>query len=61
MRGMIGYFQDSITELRHVSWPSRRQVIQHTAVIIASVAIAMVIIAALDYGLDLLVQEFIIK
>lgn len=61
MRGMIGYFQDSIAELRLVSWPTRKQVVQHTAIIIASVAIAMVIIAALDYGLDLLVQAFIIK
>lgn len=61
IRPVVAYVQDSLSELRHVAWPSRNEVIRYTLTIVISVAIAMVVIAALDYGLSLLVDQFIIK
>lgn len=58
---IIDYFQGSVAELRHVVWPQRRDVIRHTVVIIISVAIAMLIIAGLDYAFGQLVNHFILK
>lgn len=61
IRPLTNYFQESFQELRHVSWPNRKQIIHHSVVIIISVAVAMLIIAAFDYGLSLLVDRFIIQ
>lgn len=60
IRPVVSYIQDSIEELRHVAWPTRREVIRYTATIIVSVAIAMLIVAVLDYLLGLAVDRFII-
>ncbi len=58
---MFSYLADALGELRHVTWPSRKEVIRHTGIIIISVAVAMLVIAILDHGLDFLVNRFIIK
>ncbi len=61
MKPLINYFSQSIAELRQVVWPTRQMVIQYTAVILVSVAVAMLLVASLDYGLGLIVDRFIIK
>ncbi len=60
-RAVAAYFQGSYNELRQVVWPTRREVIQYTAIIIVSVAVTTLIIAILDYGLTLLVNHYLIK
>jgi preprotein translocase SecE subunit len=55
------YIRNSWRELRLVTWPNRRQSWQLVnAVIIFSVVFG-IIIAVVDYGLDKLFKEFIIK
>lgn len=58
---LVNYVRDSVTELKHVSWPTRREVISHTIIIIVAVIVSMLIVALLDYGLSLLVDAFILK
>jgi len=60
-RTFFSYIRDSIGELSHVTWPTRREVMQHTIIIISSVAIATVIIAAIDFGLNFLIKELLLK
>jgi len=45
------YFVQSYLELRKVSWPKRSEVINLTIIVIIVVAIAMLIVAAIDFGL----------
>ena len=53
------FFIGSFEELKKVVWPNRREVISHTFIVIASTAVAMAIIATIDYGLFNVVQILI--
>lgn len=53
---IINYFVGSWNELKKVSWPTRKMVMNHTVIVIVSVAIAIVITGAIDYGLTYVVQ-----
>lgn len=57
----IDYFRDSFGELHKVSWPTRKDVINHTLIILISVAISMGVVAIIDYLLSLLVNHYLIK
>ncbi len=59
MKKIRQYFSGIWGELKKVSWPSRRVVINHTAVVLASSLIAMGIVAAVDYGLTQAVEYFV--
>lgn len=50
------FFVGSYEEFKKVIWPSRKEVISHTIIVIVSTAIAMSFIAAIDFGLFNLVQ-----
>lgn len=53
------FFTGSYAEFKKVIWPSRQEVITHTVIVVLAVFISMGIIAALDYGLFILVQMII--
>ena len=53
------FFIGSYEELKKVVWPSRKEVISHTIIVIISTAVSMAIIAAIDFGLFNLVQLMI--
>ncbi|MEK7096344.1 MAG: preprotein translocase subunit SecE [Patescibacteria group bacterium] len=53
---IVKYFIESWGELSKVTWPTRKQIINHTVIVLASVIIAMGVTATLDYGLSSLVQ-----
>jgi len=50
------FFTGSYEEFLKVIWPSRKEVTSHTIIVVASILVAMGLIAALDYGLFNLVQ-----
>ncbi len=55
------YFKDSVSEIKLVEWPSRRQALSLSmAVIVFSVVIA-IFVKLLDYGLGKLFKEVILK
>jgi preprotein translocase subunit SecE len=45
-----GFFREIISELRKVIWPTRRELLTYTGVVIAFVAIMTTIVAVLDFG-----------
>ncbi|WP_305786108.1 preprotein translocase subunit SecE [Symbioplanes lichenis] len=50
-RGRIGgFFREVVGELRKVIWPTRRELLTYTAVVIVFVAVMTTIVALLDYG-----------
>ena len=53
------FFRDSKGELKKVVWPSKKQVVNNTAIVIAFVLIAAVIIGAFDYILSFLIALFL--
>ena len=50
------FFIGSYEELKKVVWPSRQEVISHTVIVVASIAVSMAIISILDYGLTFGIQ-----
>lgn len=55
------YFKESYIEMRNVVWPSRKQIISHTIlVILFSVGIAL-LLGSLDMFFSYLLQKLIIK
>ena len=45
-----GFFREVVSELRKVIWPTRKELLTYTAVVIAFVTVMTTIVAVLDYG-----------
>ncbi len=48
---IINFFIGSYEELKKVVWPSRKEVTNHTLIVIISIIVGMAIIALVDAGL----------
>ena len=57
---VVNYFIGVWSELKKVTWPTTKEVINHTIIVIVSAALAMAVVAAVDYGLSNLI-EFIVS
>lgn len=58
---IVNYFVGSWNELKRVSWPTRKEVIDHTIVVLVSMVAAIAITSAIDYSLTALVQYFVTR
>lgn len=60
MSNIVTYFKECATEMKKVQWPSRRDTINHTLLVIGvSLGVALfigVVDYALTYGLELLIK-----
>ena len=45
-----GFFREVVSELRKVIWPTRKELLTYTGVVIGFVTIMVAIVAVLDYG-----------
>ena len=45
-----GFFREVISELRKVIWPTRKELLTYTGVVIVFVTVMTAIVAVLDYG-----------
>lgn len=45
-----GFFREVVSELRKVIWPTRKELLTYTGVVIAFVTVMTTIVALLDYG-----------
>ena len=45
-----GFFREVVSELRKVIWPTRKELLTYTGVVIAFVTVMTTIVAVLDYG-----------
>ncbi len=50
-RGIIRWFKDIISELKKVTWPSRKDLFNYTLAVIAVIAVAAILVGAIDFGL----------
>ncbi len=55
------YFREAWAEIRLVTWPNRRETYRLTVAVLIFSVIFSTIVAVLDYGLDKLFKELIIK
>lgn len=55
------YFRESRDELRKVVWPSRKQTVNDTIMVIALSLFVAVFLGALDFGLNILLDRFIVN
>jgi preprotein translocase subunit SecE len=60
MQNFINYLKDTRAELRHVAWPTQRQAIIYTALVIVISILVALFVGAFDYvfttGLNLYVK-----
>lgn len=56
---MWNYFKEVRAEMKHVSWPSRRQAIVYTVVVIAVSAATAVYLGLLDYVFGAIIKKII--
>lgn len=57
----LTYIRDSWRELRGVTWPTRRESLRLTSAVIIFSVIFGLLIAVVDYGLDKLFRQILIK
>jgi preprotein translocase subunit SecE len=56
---VVNYFVGSWAELKKVSWPTKKEVLNHTVIVLVSATLAIAITGAVDYGLTYLVQYLV--
>ncbi len=57
---VVLYLKESYFELRKVVWPTRKQAIQHTIMVIIFSAVIAIVLGALDILFSLGIQEVLI-
>ncbi len=62
MDRLAQYFRATKAEMKHVKWPSQRQGMMYTLLVIAVSAVVMIFVAAADFvftsGVDFIVNSF---
>lgn len=53
------YIKETREEMKHVSWPTRKQVVVYTSVVILLSAILAVYLGLLDYVLQIVISKII--
>ncbi|NLZ45430.1 MAG: preprotein translocase subunit SecE [Clostridiales bacterium] len=56
---IIKYFKDLKSELKKVVWPSRKQVLNNTWVVLVVMAVVGLFLAGLDTGLGFVIQKLV--
>lgn len=54
-QNIINFFIGSYEELKKVVWPTRKEVTNHTVIVIVSIIVGMALIALIDAGLKNLI------
>jgi len=57
---MIKFIKEAYIELRKVTWPSKQQVINYTAVVIFVSIVVAIFLGALDMGFSSVIEKFLI-
>lgn len=61
MNRFIEFLKDVRVELSKVAWPTRRDLINYTLVVVALSLTLAVFLGGVDFGLQLLLNKFVIK
>ena len=57
--GVIRFLRETFEELRKVVWPTPQELYRYTLVVVVTVSVIALFIAAVDFGLGQLSQHFI--
>lgn len=57
---LVAYIQESRDELRKVVWPTRRETMRNTFVVIAISLVVAAFLGLADFGLNFLLERFLI-
>jgi len=60
MQRFINYIKDTRGELTHVAWPTKRQAIIYTIIVIVISVLTAAFLGFLDYIFSLVLQKFIL-
>ena len=56
MRGTTGFFRGSLLELKKVRWPTQKEMLNYTLVVIITVSLVCLFLFAIDYLIAQLVK-----
>ncbi|HMP67610.1 MAG TPA: preprotein translocase subunit SecE [Candidatus Paceibacterota bacterium] len=59
--GLINYIKETKSELKHVSWPTRKQAIIYTILVIIISIIVAIYVGLFDYLFTDIVKEYFLK
>lgn len=59
MERLSRYLRDTITEMKHVKWPTTQQAIVYTILIIAISAMVALFLSGFDYVFNLLLEQVV--
>lgn len=57
---IVDYVKETRNELRHVSWPTRKQAVVFTIVVIAISLVVSVFLGFFDYLFSLILKKFVL-
>ncbi|MBI4118073.1 MAG: preprotein translocase subunit SecE [Parcubacteria group bacterium] len=60
MAKILNYLKETKMEMRHVSWPTRKQVTYFTILIIVISLLTAIFLGSFDVALTLLIEKFIL-
>jgi len=58
---IVEYIKETRSEMKHVSWPTRRQAMAFTAIVIVISVFVAVLLGLFDYLFTLGIERFILK
>ncbi len=53
---IVKYFRDMISELKKATWPSKKDIVKYTGIVLAFVTVLAVVVGLLDFGFTKLLQ-----
>lgn len=61
IKKIVKYFQEVLVEAKKITWPTRKEVKNHTIVVIASIGVSMIVFGLIDMGFTKILEYFIYK
>jgi len=58
---VVRYFREVWVELNRVEWPSRRELVSMTVVVLAVLVVTMIYLGALDYAASVLIKQWLLR
>ncbi|MED4876463.1 preprotein translocase subunit SecE [Anoxybacillus geothermalis] len=56
MQRVVNFFKEVVRELKKVSWPSRKELVNYTGIVLATVAFFTIFFAVVDLGISQLIR-----
>jgi len=56
---ITNYFNGVVSEAKKVNWPGKKQVIEHSVIVVAAVIVTMFVFGFFDYGMTKLLEYVI--